>query len=110
MLEITSSVFDDGHEISVFIDENVITAGFEHEFAAACSELNEVFTVGKVFDDGVAAAALNAEGVEPSLPPDAIFANTTDEEIVATSAIEAIIAGLPIESVGSPIAYDDVVA
>ena len=35
VLEITSSVFDDGHEISVFIDENVITAGFEHEFAAA---------------------------------------------------------------------------
>ena len=103
VLEITSSVFDDGHEISVFIDENVISAGFEHEFAAARAELDAVFTVGKVFDDGVAGAALNEEGVASCLPPDAVFASTTDEEIVATSAIEAITAGLSVESVGSPL-------
>ena len=34
-LEIPSSVFDDGHEITALIDENVIAAGFEPETAAS---------------------------------------------------------------------------
>ena len=34
-LEIPSSVFNDGHEITALIDENVIAAGFEPQTAAS---------------------------------------------------------------------------
>ena len=45
------------------IEEYVVTAGFEPEATASGAELNALLTVGEVFDDGVAAAALNTEGV-----------------------------------------------
>ena len=92
------------------VDEGVTIAVDHSQARGSRSKVDLVLTVGEVLNDCVASTPLNAEGVTTALPPDAVFAATSDQQIVATAAEEAVITGLPVDGVGSTVAFDDVVA
>ena len=68
-----------------------------------------VLPISEVFNDGVASASVNTEGVSAALAPEAVITATTDKEIVAATAIEPVVAVLTIEGVGSVVAGDLVI-
>ena len=40
--------------------------------------MNTILSVGEVFDDGIAGATIDTEGVMPLFTPHAVFATTTN--------------------------------
>ena len=108
-MEITGSILDDSHQITTLIEEDIITTVFELQSRGTSAELDAVLTVVEVFNDGVAASSLNLEGVATGLTPNTVFSTTTDEEIIAATAIKAVIAVLSVECVFSFVAGDDVI-
>lgn len=71
--------------------------------------MNTVLLIYKIFDNRVTSSLDDPERIASSLAPDAISATTTNQEIVARSALKAIVARLTVQGVGSLVADNIVV-